>query len=1551
MICSQRQEILICQSTSKNSKTIEKRSDRQLCTQFCQQRAGISGNHQKGTKWSKLNLNLGEPNANLPEGYRKQLCGTDQSQQIVPWSFERSSGLTCMFETAQRSLFMKDLSRPPNPVNSRYADQGMGRQSMSHRCRSLPCSMPIGAWRQTMFPMFSQSLQKMYSCRQRVKASPGNFILILPRRPCQHFAKASQTANFDKRDHYKKNQSTTSRAYVSTLHLPKGRSGTSYLQATCVGQAANPGPGMSSSPEIRWIHVNPTAIHGKVPMLHELGATILCCSETSATAHVQAITTKEFRALGVASIWSSPAAPHRQTDNPSPEIRGKATGLSMHSCLPIRKAPGLSSTVYHAASRLMRSFVSIGAQVVQVIQLYGYPKPAQDAKEATEKLAHAACTEAFELNMPTILVGDINHHPTTLPSFQVLLEQGYKTSEQLYREIHHEAQPPTCRGATRNDVFLVSKHIQPWITDVFVCQHTEFADHSPIGLAMKVPSGTLTKTILRRPHTWIDRMPATQAIQTTYEALKKEGPVNSFATWASRCEQAVHKAIQKQHADDPDAHPFQGLKRAQRGRCKPPKFVKVPVSQPMKPAGPSQYNPQIAQASSAFRQCLRQLRRIQSLYRRLRKLHAAPELRPDWTQMAQEWQAIMQAKILEMPFARWISQQPELEEPAQFLPSLGQLFHLQQLFAHQVRQLEAQEKKKQQEAQAYQRVYDKKWGSHRQAFRSLRKPTNPCLQEVWVTTTHTISILTGQGTGLLEGQLEENVQIPPRAKLQLHGTEVLLCNQKEAFVDLMLLDADCDIPNQCNLAISVPTMEPTKIGAALHHYWSKFWQRDAPEDQWNTFGELLSSVPPLPSLQPKDPVAMWTWAIRNLKKTTARGTCGWATEELQQLPLEAIEDLVQLLASTYPDGFPEEMMLARTLPIGKIPDPSLPEQTRPITILSLLYRTWGKACCTQVLRHWSQVMPKEIVGFIPTRNMNLHMIRYQHSLELSQADHQEASGGLTLDLTKAFNLIGREPARKALCHAGIPTNWVSQWYGSQMAMTRTWEVASHALSPQKVTTGAPEGDTWSVLCMLSLSYVWVSLLQQRCSEAFAPSAYADNLGWMTSHEQDHSIALRTTEEWARALKFQIDWNKTWVWANGPDYVHKWKQISQTRQCPLHRLTNARELGYMLAYNKKHNKLTFRQRMQDALHQLGKIARLPHDLQTKALLTKAPLAKAVYATEISAIGHTHFTKLRRAITKSLLGPHTQANPFVAMVTLSRFVQDPLLTFAVHCVRQIRLFLLQALEEERLRFYAQTATHSGEPLKVRGPAGALKYNLTNLALGFDARGNILVDGFVELHLLHAPWEQIQAAMTQAWLEQVPHEIGTRKNWRQAPLINEHETKRLLASFPAKSQKILAYEITGAYQTAQQKVKWTQLETPTCPHCGEEDSVLHRRLWCPALQSTRDDFGELTAELEDMNPILVDLPVVFQNEHANLDRCLAWKAPCMQPNWEVLQMIQEQIAARERPLLFTDGSASPPDVPYVRKAAFAIVYLPLAAEKMHSSLLMNILKTFQLRVTFRS
>ena len=72
-----------------------------------------------------------------------------------------------------------------------------------------------------------------------------------------------------------------------------------YLHACRIGEASNPGP----DTPIRFAVLNPTTLSNKTPVLREIGADILCLSETSCTAAVQR---EEQRLLNGFSVqWGS----------------------------------------------------------------------------------------------------------------------------------------------------------------------------------------------------------------------------------------------------------------------------------------------------------------------------------------------------------------------------------------------------------------------------------------------------------------------------------------------------------------------------------------------------------------------------------------------------------------------------------------------------------------------------------------------------------------------------------------------------------------------------------------------------------------------------------------------------------------------------------------------------------------------------------------------------------------------------------------------------------------------------------------------------------------------------------------------------------------------------------------------------------------------------------------------------------------------------------------------------------------------------------------------
>ena len=117
------------------------------------------------------------------------------------------------------------------------------------------------------------------------------------------------------------------------------------------------------------------------------------------------------------------------------------------------------------------------------------------------------------------------------------------------------------------------------------------------------------------------------------------------------------------------------------------------------------------------------------------------------------------------------------------------------------------------------------------------------------------------------------------------------------------------------------------------------------------------------------------------------------------------------------------------------------------------------------------------------------------------------------------------------------------------------------------TTGAPEGDTWSIIACLALSWV----CQHHITLTLAkPTSYADNWGWKTHTTQSNLAAIQTTIRYTNSLRLQIDWGKTWAWTTQSTGKKKWEKELKNALPELRDLTivtHARELGYMIHYNK------------------------------------------------------------------------------------------------------------------------------------------------------------------------------------------------------------------------------------------------------------------------------------------------------------------------------------------------------------------------------------------------
>eukprot|EP00438_Fugacium_kawagutii_P021905 Skav207152 [mRNA] locus=scaffold573:203357:205378:- [translate_table: standard] len=241
--------------------------------------------------------------------------------------------------------------------------------------------------------------------------------------------------------------------------------------------------------------------------------------------------------------------------------------------------------------------------------------------------------------------------------------------------------------------------------------------------------------------------------------------------------------------------------------------------------------------------------------------------------------------------------------------------------------------------------------------------------------------------------------------------------------------------------------------------------------------------------------------------------------------------------------------------------------------------------------------------------------------------------------------------------------------------------------------------------------------------------------------------------------------------------------------------------------------------------------------------------------------------------------------------------------------------------RDRFLKIAAQHCCDPLKVRGPAGALAYNLSQLGWQLDRRGHLLTDSAVEFNLFEAPWPSIRTYLHKQFLQNALLTQVIKPGLRYAPLPNAASTIKVLTEFDPKDQQILSYHLTGANMLATQTRHFTDSDGK-CPLCQAEGSEEHRLLQCPSLSHVRAEHPEAIQFLSEADPIHLLLPVIFDDPTWQFEWLVTNTLDPPELNPDVLDKLSLFQEENRRLVCYTDGSCSPSNAPMCARAAFAVV-----------------------------
>ena len=251
----------------------------------------------------------------------------------------------------------------------------------------------------------------------------------------------------------------------------------------------------------------------------------------------------------------------------------------------------------------------------------------------------------------------------------------------------------------------------------------DFDAHQVVVFDLNVPAHHLHTFHLPLPRTWVDLDLDYKHMPAAYDhASNCLGTPTSLMEWGNTVECAVDCAY-RQAQLAAGIHPtlVKPLPKSYRGRCKPRKPERTPKVLLTKLArtGDYAYNGEIIRRATQAK--VKQVRRVQSLYGRLRAAGKDVSF-SKFHELQAEWLAILRSRSFGKNFVLWCQTMPELGPPPGCLPSLDYLYTMLQLLKHATNEEMAFDKKLRNRKYKYATHLDRMFYGNKLAYDSIKRP-------------------------------------------------------------------------------------------------------------------------------------------------------------------------------------------------------------------------------------------------------------------------------------------------------------------------------------------------------------------------------------------------------------------------------------------------------------------------------------------------------------------------------------------------------------------------------------------------------------------------------------------------------------------------------------------------------------------------------------------------------------------------------------------------------------------------------------------------------------
>jgi hypothetical protein len=367
---------------------------------------------------------------------------------------------------------------------------------------------------------------------------------------------------------------------------------------------------------------------------------------------------------------------------------------------------------------------------------------------------------------------------------------------------------------------------------------------------------------------------------------------------------------------------------------------------------------------------------------------------------------------------------------------------------------------------------------------------------------------------------------------------------------------------------------------------------------------------------------------------------------------------------------PDELKIAKVIPIYKSNDPSQLNNYRPISVLPLFSKLFERIAYTRLEKHLilHEILSPYQFGFRKNHSTSMAVSSFvEHLYDI--LENQKFAIATFLDLSKAFDLVDHTLLLHKLSHYGI-RGITLDWFKSYLTNRKQFvKFKLSKSSMQAIQCGVPQGSILGPLLFL----VYINDLPQQCNSLHV-TLYADDTSIVISGDNVAETTRRLNDKlarinnWFTSNKLIINTSKTnyMVLSTKPSIQNSNFNVKLNNSA-ITRVHQTKFLGVIID-----SKLTWQHHIMHIKNKISKIIGILHRvrrvLPTKALVTLynalilphltycVTVWGNTYKTHLHQLMLTH-KKIIRIITHSTYLAHTaplfKRHKILTLVQLHKF----------------------------------------------------------------------------------------------------------------------------------------------------------------------------------------------------------------------------------------------------------------------------------------------------------